>query len=70
METETHAVPFSNLTVSADAVAVLPNVSAIPVYEASGKYIPRILEEGAPFGASPFQRFFCSLVLLPLASTM
>ncbi len=40
MEAETRAVPFSNLTVSADAVVVLPNVSAIPVYEASGKYIP------------------------------
>ncbi len=40
MEPETRAVPFSNLTVSADAVVVLPNVSAIPVYEATGKYIP------------------------------
>ena len=40
METETRAVPFSNLTVSADAAVVLPNVRAIPVYEASGKCIP------------------------------
>ena len=40
MEPETRAVPFSNLTVSADAVVVLPNVSATPVYEASGKTIP------------------------------
>ena len=40
MAPETRAVPFSNLTVSADALVILPNVSAIPVYEASGKYIP------------------------------
>lgn len=40
MEPETRTVPFSNLTISADAVVVLPNVSAIPVYEASGKTIP------------------------------
>ena len=40
MEPETRTVPFSNLTVSANAVVVLPNVSAIPVYEASGKTIP------------------------------
>ena len=40
MEAETRTVPFSNLTVSADAVVVLPNVNAIPVYEASGKTIP------------------------------